>query len=125
MARHPDAQKRAQKELDNVLGPHELPSFEHRARTPYVESLLKEVIRWGAPVTFGAHSHPAKLHALMDLAAMPHRLTRPDVYKGFIFPEGTLVSEVYPRYMHLCLLLVAFFSLLRISGMFPLGVREH
>ena len=49
MCTHPLAQLAAQAELDSVLGNERLPSISDRARLPYVDAIVKEVLRW-APV---------------------------------------------------------------------------
>lgn len=46
MTLYPEAQKRAQSELDQVLGGDRLPNFSDKDRLPYVHALLKEVLRW-------------------------------------------------------------------------------
>ena len=42
----PHAQKRAQAELDVVVGRDRLPAFDDRPRLPYIEAFCKEVMRW-------------------------------------------------------------------------------
>ncbi len=42
----PDAMRKAQKELDAVVGRDRLPSFEDRKNLPYVRAMVKEVLRW-------------------------------------------------------------------------------
>ena len=42
----PEAQRRAQAELDIVIGRERLPTFDDRPRLPYVEALCKELMRW-------------------------------------------------------------------------------
>ena len=49
----PDIQKKAQDELDSVIGRDRLPSFEDRARLPYVDAVCKEVLRWHPVVPAG------------------------------------------------------------------------
>ena len=49
MTLYPDVQKRAQAELDAVIGDERLPSFEDRENLPFVEALAKEVLRWRNP----------------------------------------------------------------------------
>ena len=46
MALHPDAQRKAQAEIDEVVGTDRLPLVSDRGSLPYVEALVKEVIRW-------------------------------------------------------------------------------
>jgi hypothetical protein len=44
--RHPDATKKAQAEIDKVLGLGRLPVFEDRESLPYVDCLLHEAMRY-------------------------------------------------------------------------------
>lgn len=46
MTLSPEAQRRAQAEIDAVVGIDRLPSFEDREQLPYVEALVKEVFRF-------------------------------------------------------------------------------
>ena len=46
MTLYPDVQKKAQAELDAVVGTDRLPSFEDKENLPYVSALCSEVIRW-------------------------------------------------------------------------------
>ena len=42
----PQVQRRAQAELDVVVGRDRLPTFDDRPRLPYIEALCKELTRW-------------------------------------------------------------------------------
>jgi hypothetical protein len=42
----PQVQRRAQAELDVVIGRDRLPTFDDRPRLPYIEALCKELLRW-------------------------------------------------------------------------------
>ena len=46
MALYPEVQKKAQAEIDAVIGPNRLPDFEDRPSLPYINAVLKEVMRW-------------------------------------------------------------------------------
>jgi len=48
MTLFPDVQKKAQAEIDAVVGTDRLPSFADRESLPYIEALVKEVLRWNA-----------------------------------------------------------------------------
>ena len=49
----PGVQKKAQAEIDVVVGPDRLPSFADRDSLPYIDALVKEVFRWNAVVPTG------------------------------------------------------------------------
>ena len=90
MILHPKVMKKAQEELDRVVGKGELPNFAHRDDLPYINAMVKEVLRWSPPVPFG----------------MPVRAMQDDVYRGCFIPAGATVignawaicrdPEVYP-----------------------------
>jgi cytochrome P450 len=42
----PQVQRRAQAELDAVIGRDRLPTFDDRPRLPYIQALCKELLRW-------------------------------------------------------------------------------
>ena len=46
MALHPQVQKKAQAEVDAVVGNSRLPSLADRSSLPYVECVMSEVLRW-------------------------------------------------------------------------------
>jgi len=52
MTMHPDIQRRAQAELDAVTGGLRLPTYEDKPNLPYVNAILKEILRWN-PITPG------------------------------------------------------------------------
>ncbi len=67
MALHPEAQKKAQAEIDAVCGRGRLPTFEDRKQLPFVDALIREVTR---------------MHPAAPTGESPYRqvLTRLDVY---------------------------------------------
>ncbi|KAG6901874.1 hypothetical protein C0995_006998 [Termitomyces sp. Mi166 len=90
MALNPEVMKKAQMEIDSVVGNDRLPTFEDRQYLPYVDALAKEVFRWNVVVPNG----------------VPHRSIKDDIHDGYFIPKGTLVianirgllhdPEVYP-----------------------------
>ena len=46
MVLYPEVQRRAQKEIDNLVGTDRLPEFRDLASMPYILALLKELLRW-------------------------------------------------------------------------------
>ncbi|KAL0957956.1 hypothetical protein HGRIS_000136 [Hohenbuehelia grisea] len=75
MTLYPDVQKKAQEELDSVVGTHKLPTFADRERLPYCEAILKEMLRW----------HP------VGRLCIPHRVLEDDVYNNYFIPKGSIV----------------------------------
>ncbi|TFK81327.1 cytochrome P450 [Polyporus arcularius HHB13444] len=75
MVLYPEIQRKAQAEVDRVIGRDRLPDFSDEPSIPYVTALVKEVLRW-RPVT---------------PLAVPHRLTADDVYNGYHLPAGSIV----------------------------------
>ena len=78
MAMHPEVQKKAQEELDRVVGPNRLPSFEDHDKLVYIQAVTLECMRW-IPVT---------------PIALPHKTKKDDVYRGWGIPAGTMVLAV-------------------------------
>ena len=64
MMLHPDVQRRAQKELDEVVGQDRLPNFEDAPSLPFIEAIVKEVIRFVASILFLLMSRADKLAQL-------------------------------------------------------------
>lgn len=53
MTLYPDIQRKAQEELDRVVGSDRLPTFSDRKNLPYVDALVREAIRWHPVVPLG------------------------------------------------------------------------
>nr|BED43019.1 cytochrome P450 monooxygenase [Trametes versicolor] len=75
MVLNPDVQKKGQQELDTVVGPDRLPEFSDRDALPYINAVVKEIIRWHSVVPLG----------------VSHRVMVEDEYKGFRIPAGTIL----------------------------------
>ena len=72
---HPHALRKAQAELDAVVGSGRLPDFEDRDALPYFNALLLEVLRW---------------HTVAPTSA-PHYTSADEELRGFFVPAGTIV----------------------------------
>lgn len=53
MVLHPDIQRKAQAEIDVVVGQNRLPAFADRSKLPYIDAIIREVLRWRPPVPLG------------------------------------------------------------------------
>lgn len=51
MVRNQDVVKKAQAEIDRVVGQVRLPTLEDRDRLPYIECILKETLRYVSSLT--------------------------------------------------------------------------
>ena len=54
MVLRPEVQKKAQEELDKVIG-NRLPEFNDRANLPYISAMVKESLRWQPVVPLGIY----------------------------------------------------------------------
>ncbi len=82
MAKHPEVQRKAQAEIDRVVGSSRLPDFEDRPALPYLEAIYREVMRW-------SQSLPV---------AIAHASTEDDYYKGYFIPKGTCSISFHQMY---------------------------
>ncbi|KAI0637905.1 cytochrome P450 [Trametes polyzona] len=84
MSCFPDVQRKAQAEIDEMIGNDRLPTLDDRDRLPYLNALVLEVLRWipVAPISF------------------PHQLIEDDFHQGYFLPKGTLVVANVWRFLH-------------------------
>ena len=53
---HPEFQRKAQAEIDRVIGNDRFPTFADQADLPYVGAITKEVLRWNPVGPMGMFS---------------------------------------------------------------------
>ena len=75
MVLHPQVVKKAQEELDRVVGKSRLPDFNDQEDLVYIGAVVREVQRW-RPIIAGG---------------LGHATTEDDVYEGYFIPKGTTV----------------------------------
>lgn len=75
MTRYPSVQRKAQQEIDALTDQSRLPTLSDRARLPYVEALLQEVLRW----------HP------ISPIPLAHVSEEDDEYRGYHIPKGAMM----------------------------------
>ncbi|KAI1794936.1 cytochrome P450 [Ganoderma leucocontextum] len=75
MSLYPEAQRKAQAELDAVIGSDRLPDYSDRAALPYVNAVVKEALRWQPVLAF----------------SLPHMTVEDMEYSGYFIPKGTLL----------------------------------
>jgi len=80
MVLHPEIQQKAQAELDRVVGSERLPSIADRKDFPYLEAVLKEVMRW----------HP------IAPIAIPYKTLQDCQYRGWVIPkDATIIANCW------------------------------
>ncbi|KAI0699916.1 cytochrome P450 [Cerioporus squamosus] len=75
MSLYPDVERRAQAELDRVVGRNCMPEAEDRDRLPYVDAIMKETLRWHTAVPLG----------------VARCVVEDDEYNGYWIPRGATV----------------------------------
>ncbi|KAG6819405.1 hypothetical protein H0H93_012135 [Arthromyces matolae] len=88
---NPVALKKAQEEIDRVIGANRLPTFEDVESLPYITAIAKEALRWRDVAPIG----------------LPHFLDADDEYNGYRIPKGSIIiancwamlhdESVYPQ----------------------------
>lgn len=84
MVKFPEVQRKAQSEIDKVIGQSRLPQYEDRDNLPYVEGIIKETLRW---------------HPVAPLG-VPHTFDEDITYKGYLMPKGTIVIPSVWWFLH-------------------------
>ncbi|TFY54698.1 hypothetical protein EVJ58_g8706 [Rhodofomes roseus] len=75
VAQHPEIQRRAQSEIDQVVGHARLPKLSDRKDLPYLDAVLREVHR---------------INPVVPLS-LPHKVRQDDNYRGYRIPAGATV----------------------------------
>ena len=58
MLLYPDVMRKAQDELDTVVGRSRPPAFEDKKGLPYIRAIVQEVLRWRPVGPLGAFHYP-------------------------------------------------------------------
>ncbi|KAG2008249.1 cytochrome P450 [Coprinopsis cinerea AmutBmut pab1-1] len=75
LAMHPEVQRKAQKEIDSVVGTDRLPNMSDKPNMPYVQAIVKEAGRW---------------HTVLPLGFI-HVSAKEDEYDGYFIPKGSFI----------------------------------
>ena len=97
MVKNPRIWKRAQAEIDAIVGTDRLPEFDDRSSLPYVDAILHETLRWQPPAPLGATMSPSFLnHGIAD--AVPKVLhTPPQLVISTTVSTFLKVFQIYSR----------------------------
>ncbi|XP_052035808.1 cytochrome P450 2B19 [Apodemus sylvaticus] len=77
MLKYPHVAEKVQKEIDQVIGSHRLPTLDDRTKMPYTDAVIHEIQRFSDLAPIG----------------LPHRVTQNTLFRGYLLPKNT---EVYP-----------------------------
>ncbi|KAM5539706.1 hypothetical protein V8D89_006519 [Ganoderma adspersum] len=75
MVLHPEAQQKAQVELDTIVGRDRPPQITDLDSLPYLQAFILEVLRWRPIIGLG----------------FPHKSRCDDVFRGYTIPKGSLI----------------------------------
>ncbi|KAJ7088677.1 cytochrome P450 [Mycena epipterygia] len=75
LATYPEVQARARAEIDAVVGGTQLPVLADFSKLPYLDALIKEILRFRPQFPIG----------------IPHTMTTDATYKGYVVPKGSMV----------------------------------
>lgn len=101
MTLNPDAQRKAQAEIDLVVGQERLPDWNDRQSLPYVDALVNEVLSMAFALKlrcFFINEHRLVINRWRNVTptAVYHRLMVDDVYNDFFLPAGaTVIPNVW------------------------------
>ncbi|KAG8930434.1 hypothetical protein FRC01_002766 [Tulasnella sp. 417] len=73
MTLFPSVQKKAQAEIDRVIGSGRLPTFNDQPDLPYLRAVVLEMMRWNPALSIN----------------VPHASIKDDIYAGYFIPKGT------------------------------------
>ncbi len=84
MIKFPEVQKKAQDEIDRVVGSERLPTFADRDNLPYIDAMVKEASRWWPVSPMG----------------FPHTATEDIEYEGMHIPKGSFLLPAVWWFLH-------------------------
>lgn len=97
MTLFPDVQKRAQAEIDTIVGQDRLPNYQDREHLPYIEVLVQEVLRFFSVVPIGkkwqnsSFCHSKRIDD--RFVGIPHVSLADDVHDGYFIPKGAIIFQ--------------------------------
>lgn len=81
---NPDVQRKAQEEIDRVVGTDRLPEASDEENLPYVGGVIKEALRTFPVIPMG----------------LPHEVTEDIIFRGYRIPEGSFIRPCVWWFLH-------------------------
>ena len=78
MTLNQEVQKKAQAEVDRIVGSHRLPEFDDLDDMVYTRAVIMETLRWMTAIPL----------------PVPHATSEDDVYEGYHIPKGAMIIAV-------------------------------
>lgn len=94
MVLHPGVQARAQAEIDAVVGDGRLPELGDRESLPYLNCMMRELLRWRLvlPMSkFFIYINSTAIRFIQTTLGIFHACSKDDGYKGYRTPKGAIV----------------------------------
>ena len=91
MVLHPDIQKKAQAEIDAVVGHDRLPDFNDRPSLPYIDRIVQETLRYVPLLARFVRQFDSSRWGPVSPVGVPHKSLEDDVYNGMFMPKGSFV----------------------------------
>lgn len=91
MILNPLVQKRAQEEIDRVIGHERLPDIADKDALPYVRSVITEIMRWYPVLPLGLALYVTEDHRLIYPLGLARAASADDIYEGQFIPKGSFV----------------------------------
>lgn len=84
MSMFPEVQRKAQEEIDRIVGRERLPTADDRDNLPYINAVIEEAIRW---------------HPIAPLG-LPHASDREDTINAYRIPKGSILVPNVWWFLH-------------------------
>ncbi|KAI0339649.1 cytochrome P450 [Trametopsis cervina] len=95
MAMHPDVMRRAQAEIDSIVGRDRMPTMEDRNRLPYVSAVIREVLRCESVGSIPRIARRVRLVTTdVRIQLNSYFASRTKGTKGTSFHEGLLYFQI-------------------------------
>jgi len=94
MTLYPDVARKAQAELDAVVGTDRLPQFSDREKLPYTNAVALEISRWHSVVPIGKTLplfNSTRRSPRRGTLGVPHRVMEDDIHDGYLIPKGAII----------------------------------